>query len=137
MIECRVCAEPPVFCDHPQATPVTLRRHDSINLTTGVVTRSDREFLPCGHGVIHQGSSGQCLRCVATAKPSFGSILEGHVEGIRANDLESLYSAIRCNASLGMIPMADLEGKIPGTGSGSWKWIPADQYGDARWIIQH
>lgn len=59
--------------------PVTLRRHDSINLTTGVVTRSD----------------------VATAK-----ITEypGHREGMIRNDLVTLHSLIVCNSLRGHLP---------------------------------
>lgn len=58
--------------------PVTLRRHDSINLTTGVVTRSD----------------------VATAK-----ITEypGHRPGMLRNDLVTFHSLIVCNALRGHI----------------------------------
>ena len=59
-------------------TPITLRRHDSINLTTGVVTRSD-------DGIPSQPQ---------TANGAWGTIYPGHAEGLRMNDLETLYSAI-------------------------------------------
>ncbi len=49
---------------------ITLRQHDSINLSTGVVTRSSQS---------------------QTRQPWYP--LEGHREGLRANDLETLASA--------------------------------------------
>ncbi len=51
---------------------VTLRQHDTYNLTTGQVRR------------------------VADAK-GLGAYLPGHVEGLKANDLITLASAIRIN----------------------------------------
>lgn len=64
--------------------PVTLRQHDSINLTTGKVTR------------------------VATANVRFPA----HQEGLRMNDLETLASLLRINGSIGHIPMLCLSGYI-------------------------
>jgi hypothetical protein len=85
--------------------PVTLRAHDSINLTTGVVTRSDsRELLPCGHGLIHQGSSGECLRCFATANvEDLGHedrLRNRNLRGLRANYLVTLQLMIENDQSI-------------------------------------
>lgn len=56
--------------------PVTLRQNDSINLTTGKITRS-----------------------VATANVRFPA----HLSGLRANDLETLASLLRINGYIGHI----------------------------------
>lgn len=77
--------------------PVTLRANDSINLTTGVVTRS--ETLPCGHGVIHQGSSGDCLRCFATATHA-DRLRIRNLKGLRANYLVALQLMINQDPSI-------------------------------------
>lgn len=65
--------------------PVTLRQNDSINLTTGKITRS-----------------------VATASVHFPA----HQEGLRMNDLETLASLLRINGSIGHIPMLCRSGYI-------------------------
>jgi hypothetical protein len=57
--------------------PVTLYAHDSVNLTTGVVTRSSQS---CEH-----------------------LILVAHREGLAMNDLETLFSAIKVNALHGTL----------------------------------
>jgi hypothetical protein len=61
---------------------VTLRAHDSINLTTGVVTRSDDSRFASATSPVNSR--------VQTAK----SIFPAHREGLAMNDLEALYSAI-------------------------------------------
>jgi hypothetical protein len=118
--------------------PVTLRAHDSINLTTGVVTRSPAtaqphllpglrrndlrhlhaaiiaapvhtpgpdcqactpEPLPCGHGKIHQGSSGECLRCFASASHA-DRLRDRNLRGLRANYLVALALVIDQDPSI-------------------------------------
>jgi hypothetical protein len=59
--------------------PVTLHAHDSINLSTGVVTRSSQS-QSCEH-----------------------LILVAHRQGLAMNDLETLHSAIKVNALHGTL----------------------------------
>ena len=78
--------------------PVTLRQNDSINLTTGQVTRSSQS-QPANPTTVHSLAVANRNAYKANRTPWYP--LVGHREGLRANDLITLDSAFRIMGQLG------------------------------------
>ena len=83
-------------------TPVRLERHDSINLTTGVVTRSD--------GCSFAGATSRATSQSVIANAMFPS----HAQGLAMNDLESFASLLIIQGLRGTIAQLDSWGHLHG-----------------------